>query len=270
MIDAEKIWTTTDLNQFIYQKTRALCEADGFVQSPRRPKYLVRAGEHHVQIVRPDIYRSRTALCFGVSPAASFRQIILGEAKVSLRKDNNKDEFFNDYYMLALDPFVAKLAFDSGKMQAVWEEIVVPQLEEELFSVLRSFAFLRFAQLCENRRSGVLRCSPEPGIDDATHLFSKAQIRIWQGRREESIPLLEQAMAGYERHFLRCGTFGERELPEIREEYTAVGGLLAAVRKGEGVPEYLEELERTALNKTWGIARTADGQTVRLKKKELL
>ena len=49
-MDAEKFWSTTEMNKFLYQQLKAMCEADGFVLSPRKGKHLVKIAEHFVQI----------------------------------------------------------------------------------------------------------------------------------------------------------------------------------------------------------------------------
>ena len=187
-MDTERIWTTTDRNKFIYQQTKALCEANGFVVSPRRSKHLVRVKEHHIQIVYPEIFRSRTSIYFGVSPAASFRPVLFGYTNVHLRKNSHpENEFFNEYHMLASDPWSAKRVYKSEKMQEVWNTIVVPQLEEEMLSVLKPFGFEQFIVLCENRKNGILRYASNPGIDDAPLHMSKGHNRIWRGNIKESI-----------------------------------------------------------------------------------
>ena len=201
-MDTEKIWNTTDLNKFIYQQTKALCEASGFVVSPRQSKHLVRVREHHIQIVHPAISRLRTIIYFGVSPATSFSHVIFGDTTVYLRKNNNDDEFFNEYDMLATDPWSSKRLYESKQMREVWNEIVVPQLEEELISVLKPFGFEQFIALCENRKFGILRYGSNPGIDDAPLDMARGHNRIWQGNIRGSVPLLERALLGYEKRIV--------------------------------------------------------------------
>jgi len=275
-MDAEKFWNVTDLNKFIYQQTKALCEANGFVASPRLPKYLVRISEHHIRIVHPTISRSRTIICFGVSPTASFNNYaILGDAKIYLRKNNDSDDLFNEYHMLATDPFASKMIYDSEKMKAVWDKVVIPQLAEEMLAVFKTFTFEQFIALCENRKNGVLRYSSNPGIDDAPLNMARGHNRIWQKNIEGSIPILEQALLGYEQHFIRCKKFGEQVFPYIQEEYSATQNLLSLIKSRDTdmeicVLDYMKELERIALNKAWGVMLSPEGKTVRLKKKELL
>lgn len=275
-MDTEKVWSTTDLNKFIYKKTRELCEAKGFVASPRRSKYLVRIAEHHIHIVYPEIWRSRTIIHFGVSPASSFNNhSIFGDAKIYLRKNNNTDDLMNEYFWLTTDINNPKWNYDSERMEEVWGEVVVPQLSEEMFSVLRAFTFEQFMTLCENRKNGILRYGRNPGIDDAPLYMARGHNRIWKGNVEESISLLEQALLGYEQHFIRCKKFGEEILYYIREEYSATQKLLTIIKNKDIGMEFhvldnMKKLEELALNKTWGVMLSSDGRTIRLKKKELL
>ena len=55
--------------------------------------------------------------------------------------------------------------------------------------------------------------------------------------------------------------------------YNTVLEILSMMQRGDTkaqVIEKMQELERTALNKAWGVTLSSEGQTIRLKKKELL
>lgn len=78
-MDAEKFWSTTEMNKFLYQQLKAMCEADGFVLSPRKGKHLVKIAEHFVQIVWPEISYNRTRIHVLVSPAGSYKNHIYAE-----------------------------------------------------------------------------------------------------------------------------------------------------------------------------------------------
>lgn len=71
-MDAEKFWSTTEMNKFLYQQLKAMCEANGFVLSPRKGKHLVKIAEHFIQIVCPEVSYGRTRIHVLVSPAGSF------------------------------------------------------------------------------------------------------------------------------------------------------------------------------------------------------
>ena len=45
-MDAEKFWSTTEMNKFLYQQLKTMCEANGFVLSLRKRKHLVKIAEH--------------------------------------------------------------------------------------------------------------------------------------------------------------------------------------------------------------------------------
>ena len=55
--------------------------------------------------------------------------------------------------------------------------------------------------------------------------------------------------------------------------YNTVLEILSMMQRGDTkaqVIEKMQEIERTALNKAWGVTLSSEGQTIRLKKKELL
>ena len=66
----------------------------------------------------------------------------------------------------------------------------------------------------------------------------------------------------------------KKELPEAdQEDYNTVREILSMMQRGDTkaqVIEKMQEIERTALNKAWGVTLSSEGQTIRLKKKELL
>ena len=65
-----------------------------------------------------------------------------------------------------------------------------------------------------------------------------------------------------------------REVPEAdQEDYNTLLEILSMIQRGDTkaqVIEKMQEIERTALNKAWGVTLPSEGQTIRLKKKELL
>ena len=78
-MDAEKFWSTTEMNKFLYQQLKTMCEANGFVLSPRKGKHLVKIAEHFVKIVWPEISYNRTRIHVLVSPAGSYKNHIYAE-----------------------------------------------------------------------------------------------------------------------------------------------------------------------------------------------
>ncbi len=274
-MENDNVWSTTDLNKFVYQQTKLLCEANDFVLSPRRAKTLVRIKGHLIQIVRPEISYSHTEIRFGVSPTTSFNNVIFADNVVFPRKTNDSGvKFFNNYYMVGIDRNNIKWIYDSARMKAVWEEVVGPQIKTEVISVLDSIGFEQYFSLCEHRRCGILRCGINPGTDNAVWHMARGHNRIWEGRITESVPLLEQALQGNKKYIDSYKDSGDID-PCIQEEYSSIQELLMIVRNEDTemdtrVLNHMQGLEQIALNKTWGVALSPERKTIRLKKKELL
>ena len=269
-MDTETYWNTTDLNKFVYQQTKMLCEANGFVLSPRRAKTLVRIKGHFIQIVRPEISYSHTEIRFGVSPTTSFMEVIFADNVVFPRKTNDRGvKFCNNYYMVGIDMNNIKWVYDSEQMKAVWDEVVGPQIKTEVIAVLDTINFEQYFSLCEQRRYCTLRCGINPGTDNAVWHMARGHNRIWEGNITDSVPLLERALQGNKKH-IDC-----YKDPRIQEEYSSIQELLTIIKNRDAdiearILDYMQDLEQAALNKTWGVILSPEGKTIRLKKKELL
>ncbi len=271
-----KLWSSSETNNFIYQQLKTLCEANGFVVSPKQTKHLVRIGEHHIQIVHPEVSYTTTMIHMRVAPAASFASYFYCEKTVIPRKNNNENELLNSYDQLAVeDPASWKLFYDGEQMQKLWENIIRPQFDREIITYFDSFGFEQFASLSEHRKDGTLTYCTNPACDDAVRFLAMGENAIWKRQYEKSIPLLEKAIAGYQKEFEQCKQLGRESPGNDLENYTSVTELLSILKKGDlnmdfHIQEKLVELERTALNKTWGVALSPEGKTIRLKKKERL
>ena len=58
-----------------------------------------------------------------------------------------------------------------------------------------------------------------------------------------------------------------------KENYDTVQEVLSMIQRGDtkaNIIDKMQEIERIALNKVWGVMLSREGQTIRLKKKELL
>lgn len=299
-MDEKELWSHNELNKFIRRKTKELCEAHGFVISPRYSKNCVRVKEHVVQVIYPNTGRRMQTIDIGVASASGFRMLAGREVELPGNENHNqimeleifgdpngeldafRDErgiLVTDYHMLAVDPWVSKaeLIYKSDKMKEVWDKVVVPYIEEEVFSFFDAFGFDQFFSLCESspQRYGALQYGCEPGIDDATMYMSRGHIKIWQGNVGGSIPLLERALSGYEQDFMSAELLGYEPDDDIQKEYDAVKELLSVIKQGgentiARTLDHMRELERIALNMTWGVAQSPEGETVRLKKKDRL
>lgn len=58
-----------------------------------------------------------------------------------------------------------------------------------------------------------------------------------------------------------------------KENYDTVQEVLSMIQRGDtkaNIIDKMQDIERIALNKVWGVMLSPEGQTIRLKKKELL
>lgn len=274
---SHELWNRTDLNKFIYKQTKELCEAHGFVLSPNKSKTLVRINGHIIQRICPEISRSTTQIHIYVNPSTSFCNYVFADKMIYLRKSfEYTKELFDGYDEIGIDMSSddIKWVYDSETMKRIWDEEVCLQIERQAISLLDRFSFQEFIPSCEHRRGAL-----QYGNMDATWYMARGHNRLWQGKISESIPLLEQALQGYEYYFECCKMYeAEGDVvddSQERDEYASTKKLLEIIQNGGAdleaqVLAYMEELERTALNKTWGVALSPEGKTVRLKKKERL
>ena len=80
-------------------------------------------------------------------------------------------------------------------------------------------------------------------------------------------------MSGFQKGIERDKQSGSEVSEADQEDYNTVLEILLMMQRGDTkaqVIEKMQELERTALNKAWGVTLSSEGQTIRLKKKELL
>ena len=231
-MDAEKFWSTTEMNKFLYQQLKTMCEANGFVLSPRKGKHLVKIAEHFVQIVCPEVSYGRTRIHVLVSPAGSFANHIYAE-KVFCPHGDKKEDIYSVYYDLAIEDATSyKEFYDIQQMKTLWAEIIEPQFDHEIFSCLNAFSFLHFLNLSES----------------------------WSGDGfKKGIELNKQS--------------GREISVDVQENYDTVQEVLSMIQRGDAkaqIIDKMQEIERIALNKAWGVMLSPEGKTVRLKKKELL
>lgn len=272
-MDPEKYWSTTEANKFLYQQIKALCEAEGFVLSPRKGRHLVRIAEHFVQIVFPEVSRNRTRLHLLVSPAGSFSNYYYAKKTLAALGNRNGD-IYSSYLDLAVeDPESRRQVFPVQPMKNLWTQTIEPRLRQDIFACLDGFGFDRFLLL-----SGTLRCDGFqycscPANDDALRFFAMGYGELWRENLGKSVSLLQTALDGFQRGMEQSERLGNAVPEDDRENHAAARELLSMLEKGDGTAQVkgrLEELERTALNKAWGAALSPEGKTVRLKKKELL
>ncbi|RKJ42968.1 hypothetical protein D7X98_17765 [bacterium 1XD8-76] len=272
-MDAEKFWSTTEMNKFLYQQLKTMCEADGFVLSPRKGKHLVKIAEHFVQIVWPEISYNRTRIHVLVSPAGSYANYFYAQ-KTFTPHGNRKDDIYSFYCDLAIDDSTSyKQFYDIQQMKTLWTEVIEPQFRQEIFSCLDVFGYDRFLFLSEKQKCNGLQYCSCPGNDDALRFLAMGYGDIWKEDFAKSIPLLCQALSGFKKSIEQNKQLGYEVPVDDKENYDTVQEVLSMIQRGDtkaNIIDKMQDIERIALNKVWGVMLSPEGQTIRLKKKELL
>lgn len=272
-MDVEKFWSTTEMNKFLYQQLKAMCEANSFVLSPRKGKHLVKIAEHFIQIVCPEVSYGRTRIHVLVSPAGSFSNFFYAKKTFTPHGDR-KDDIYSFYCNLAIEDTTSNKEFyDIQQMKTLWTEVIEPQFNQEIFSCLDAFNFGRFLFLSEMQRCDGFQYCSCPGNDDALRFLAMGYGSIWRENFGKSIPLLQQALSGFKRSIEQNKQLGYDIPVDDQKNYDTVLEIVSMIQRGdtkEQVIEKMQEIEQIALNKAWGVMLSSDGKTIRLKKKELL
>lgn len=275
-MDIEKYWSATEMNKFLYQQLKAMCEADGFVLSPRKGKRMIRVSEHCTEVVYPEISYGRTVIHVLLFSAASFADHCYAHKKIHPHRSNEENVFINSYDELAVnDPASYKQFFNIEQMKTVWVEVIEPQLNREVFSCLNSFHYDHFLILSDQQRYGNFHYISSPGDHDAPRFFAMGCGELWTGNWEKSILLLEEALIRYKKGIDQSRQIGYEAASYMLGDYDTVAKLLSMLKENGAdrqnqVLNALQNFEQIALNKTWGVTLSTNGKTVRLKKKELL
>lgn len=266
-------WDSVQLNKYLTQQLKVLCQRRGFVASPRQPKKLVRLGEHHVQIIFPEIIYKKIRFHMQVFPSAAFSRYDFSDHSIIPRRSGDLNMEDNFYHRLSLNDWrtTLKLIYDPEVMGRAWDEVIAPQVEEELISFLDDFDFNKFTYLAKTGRYHPLQYCPCPSNGDALRDLAMAHLELWADDHKNSMVLLEQVISKFEAAIKRSGQFGFEVTKEERQELASASDLLSYLKTGgSDITDKMSQTEQVALNKTWGVALSSEGRTIRLKKKELL
>ncbi|MCI8880645.1 MAG: hypothetical protein HFH28_08025, partial [Clostridiaceae bacterium] len=193
-----------------------------------------------------------------------------------LHRSNDENVFINSYDELAVeDPTSYKQFFNIEQMKTVWAEVIEPLLNREVFSCLNDFHHDHFLILSDKRKCGGFHYDSSPGNHDAPRFFALGCGELLAGNLEKSILLLEESLIRYKKSIEQSKQVGHEVIPYKLDDCNAVIELLSILKESgassrdQGL-NTLQNLEQIALNKTWGVALSSDGKTIRLKKKELI
>ena len=162
---------------------------------------------------------------------------------------------------------------DIQQMKTLWAEIIEPQFNHEIFSCLSAFSFGHFLSLSESWSCDGFQYSISHKNDNALSFLSLGYGEVWKGNFEKSILLLERALCGFKKGVELNKQSGREISVDVQENYDTVQGVLSMIQRGDTkaqIIDKMQEIERIALNKAWGVMLSSEGNTIRLKKKELL
>lgn len=268
-----ELWTSSEVNKYLFQELKKLCQLQGFILSPKKKKKLVRVKEHYIEIIFPEIVYYNTKIHMQIAPTTTYQDCYCFDKKVILRKSNDMSVAKNYYSSLAImDKSSSKLYYDPNIIKKVWNDVIAPQLQETVISYFDQFSFDDYVSLAQQGTDGVLSYCHSPGMDDVLRFLSMAHSEIWRGNYEEGAALLKRAISGYSKSIHHAFVF-HREIDEgDQKDYESSLELLSIIenRKADitnSLYDKLNDLEQTALQAVWGVGLTSEGNTVKLKQK---
>ena len=158
-------------------------------------------------------------------------------------------------------------------MKTLWAEIIHPQFNQEIFSCLKTFSYDRFLNLSETWSCDGFQYSITHKNDNALSFLSLGYGEIWKENFEKSILLLERALCGLKKGIELNKRSGREVSVDDQENYDTIQEVLSMIQRDDtkaNIIDKMQEIEQIALNKVWGVMLSSEGQTIRLKKKELL
>lgn len=276
-MENQEIWNSAQVSKYLAKQLNTLCKEHGFVTSPRQTKKLVRIGEHHVQIIFPEIIYGKVKFHMQVFPSAALARYYYSDSSIIPRRSNDPSVEDNFYHRLSINDWrtTLKLVYDAKVIQDAWNAVIAPQVEKEMISLLDEFDFKGFIFLTKTGHYNPLQYCSCPANDDALQNLAMAHNEIWLQNYKSGMELLEQAISKYEAAIKQSEQFGFEVTQDEREEPIFASELLSALRNDmsattSNITNRMLQIEQTALNKTWGVALSSEGKTVRIKKKDLL
>lgn len=185
-----------------------------------------------------------------------------------------KEDIYSVYYDLAIEDTTSyKEFYDIQQMKTLWAEIIHPQFNQEIFSCLKTFSYDRFLNLSETWSCDGFQYSITHKNDNALSFLSLGYGEIWKENFEKSILLLERALCGLKKGIELNKRSGREVSVDDQENYDTIQEVLSMIQRDDtkaNIIDKMQEIEQIALNKVWGVMLSSEGQTIRLKKKELL
>lgn len=266
-----EFWTSSEVNKYLFQELKKLCQLHGFILSPKKRKKLVRVKEHYIEIIFPEVVYYNTKIHMQVAPTTTYQDCYCFDKKVILRKSKDMSVSENYYSSLAIsDKNSSKLYYDPNVIKKIWNDVIAQQLEETVISYFDQFNFNNYVSLAQQGYDGVLSYCHSPGMDDALRFLSMAHNEIWKGNYEEGAAPLKRAISGYSKSINNSLVFNREIDEKDQKDYDSSLELLSIIEKRKAdiknrLYDKLNNLEQIALQEVWGVGLTSEKNTVKLK-----
>ena len=259
-MDYELLWSSSQVNQYLFKQLRDLCKKHGFKVSPKHRKKLVRVKEHYIEIIFPEVIYMDTWFHMQVASTSSFAQYYYFDKRIIPCVANDKNLPYNFYSKLAVeDKTTSKLYYSPKKIETAWNEAISIQVQENIIDYFNNLNFPKPVELSKKEAGdGILTYCPSPGTNDALFYLTIAYNEIWLGNISASIPLLEKAAQGYEKSLGQSNKMATESTFGKQENYNAIIKLLSIIQNGgkdmeKEVLHEMQTLEDAALDFAWGF-----------------
>lgn len=262
-----ELWTATEANKFIFKQLKQLLLPQGFIVCPKVSRYLMRVHDHHIEIVYQQILYGETRLQLIVVPSWTYEDGWCFHNDILLKRSNDPDERDNFYSRIAVrkEPSM-KRYYKIDELMAIWNNVIVLQLQNSVIDYFNSLDFGRYSILCEK---GGDRNLGYGYYLDSVRLFSVAYNSFWNKEYEKSKEFLEKAILVSEGHIAKGGT-GDSEFQKDLSAGKEIYSLLKRkdLNWEKDIEDRLSFLEKDAMEKTWGIALDEEKNTIKMRKKK--
>lgn len=260
---------SVEANQYIYRQLRDLLLPEGFIVRPRKPKYLVRLREHHIQMVYQEISNGVTALQIIIVPAWTFQEGWFFSGRINLKRTGDPDAERNFYSDAAFRQGTSlKTYYDRAELARMWEEGILPQLREEVIDFFGKMDLDAFVELCESRGSRRMHYG---SFSFACALFAAGYSRLLARQYEKGEEYIRKAVAESREKIAAAEPYGGLSDPMYAVDLDRGTEILEILEKREpGYQEAIESklalLEKEAAAQIYQITLNDRGETVKVKR----
>lgn len=265
--------TSTEANKYIYQQLKQLLLPEGFIVRPQKPKYLVRLRDHHIQMVYQEILHGQTNLQIIIVPVWTFQEGWFFSNRICLKRTNAAGVERNLYHDAAFRQGASlKSYYDRAELVRIWEEGILPQLQEEVIDFFNKMDLDAFAGLCE---AGGSRRMHYGSFSFACAFFAAGYSRLLARQYEKGEEYIRKAVAESREKIAEAEPYGGLSNPMYAVDLDRGIEILKILDKKE--PGYLQALEfklalleKEAVEQNYQITLNDKKETVKVKKERKL